>query len=402
MALIPASINLTFTSNYVGCHRICWRIQGDPAYDCTTQVNCGGNGASCAAIIGIQVDDASCIPVTYEGYVQACCEDPLSLTGRLPFSLLFTPSASCQGYAITCIGPVGVANIVVTVPGFAYAPPGGTVPVIFSPALGGIAATAYIGNGGVSNQFGSAGPFPFGSGYVDGTYFNVPAINVLPLIGGTGASFTVVVSGGQVVSTTIVPGSNGSGYNGGDTITFNNANLGGSGSGVIVTIYVINTGEIENVVVTNPGSGYSTPPLATVPNPGPPINQAYVEVVMETCPIADISTCFQGPPLAVSLPLGESFVACNSVPYVLDPMYQVIQNGCCNTCTSIMVDKPVTYTNSPADVYYIDCVTKQLIKTILVSGGSLGPVCAVDGSWFVIEQDPVNGITNVQVGIVCS
>lgn len=399
MALIPGALNLTFVSNYVGCHRICWRIQGNPTYDCSTQVNCGGNGASCNAIIGIQIDDSTCVPVVYEGYAQACCEDVASLNGRLPFLLSYTPSANCQGYTITCIGPVGVAAVIVTNSGSGYLPAGGTLPVTFTPSLGGVAATAYIGDGGVSDQFGSASPFPFGSGYVDGTYFNVPAINVLPLIGGSGALFTVTVIGGQVNTAVIVPGSNGTGYNAGDTITFNAANLGGSGSGVVVTIYVINTGQIQNVILINPGAGYTVQATATLPAPGVG-TQALIGAAMGVCPPIDITTCSPTAPVAINLPLNASFVACNSVPYVVPPEYTSVENGCCNTCTNITFNKDIGYTNPPATIYYISCATKSIIQVSIVAGGSVSD-CMVDNSWFVVESDPVNGTTNITVGPVC-
>jgi len=399
MAIIPGALNLTFVSNYVGCHRICWRIQGDPTYDCSTEVNCDGNGASCNAVIGIQIDDSTCVPVIYEGYAQACCEDILSVAGRLPFTLSYTPSADCQGYTITCIGPVAVAAVIVTDPGSGYLPAGGTLPVTFAPSLGGVAATAYIGDGGVSDQFGSANPFPFGSLYMDGTYFNVPAINVLPLIGGSGALFTVVVIGGQVNSTVIVPGSNGTGYNPGDTITFNAANLGGSGSGVIVTISVINTGQIQNVILDNPGSGYTVQATATLPAPGIG-TQALIGAAMAVCPPVDITTCALGIPIAVNVPLNVSFVACNSVPYVVPPEYTSVQTGCCNLCTTVTFDKDVSYTNPPATIYYIDCVTKALVEASIVAGGSVS-ACMVNDSWFVVESDPVNGTTNITVGPIC-
>lgn len=400
MALIPASIDITFNANYVGCHRICFRLLGNPTYDCTTQVTCTGNGAPCSATIGIQIDNNSCVPVNYEGYVQACCESVDSPNGQVPFTVIFNPNPNCKGYTITCTGPGTVDKVGVTYTGSAYTPPGGTVPVTFAGGGGlGAAANANIGNGGISSQFGSVSIFPFGSGYVNGTYFNVPAVTLTGI--GTGALFTVVVSGGQVVSADINPGFNGTGYLGGDTLTFNNANLGGTGSGVVGYINFNNTGEIQSVTLTNPGSGYTSVPSATVP---PPISgfQATFLVVLSNCPPIDVTDCSGAINLVNAVPTNVSFVACLSSAPALNFPYVVNQDACCNNCNTITINKSDSgYGNPPAYVYYTDCASKQFIKTLMVVGGTIGPVCAVSNSWFVQESDPINGSTSITVGPVC-
>lgn len=401
MALVSASIDINFTANYVGCHRICWRPQGAPSYDCTTQVTCTGNGNPCSASIGIQVDDASCTPQTFEGYVQACCEDINSTNGRVPFSVTFTPNPNCKGYTVTCNGPVGVQKVIVTNPGSGYVP-GSSIPITFNPALGGIAGNAIVGDGGISSSLFSVSVFPFGSGYVDGTYNNVPAVTVTGV--GSGALFTVTVVGGQVVDAVVKVNSNGINYAIGDTFTFNNANLGGSGSGVVVTVNTVNTGEIQGVTMINPGSGYTTPPTGTIP--GGSSGQALLAPVLNDCSILDLTTCGNAPytPIA-GVPVGQSFVAClPAAPGFIPPGYDIVQNACCNECTTVIFDKPVdpSYNNPPARVYFTCCETKNIVSVVLTMGGSYGPVCAVNGSWFIQESDPVNGNTTVSSGGSCT
>lgn len=69
-----------------------------------------------------------------------------------------------------------------------------------------------------------------GSGYVNGTYQNVPLTGG----SGSGAKATIVVGGGVVTNLTITdPGIN---YTVGNTLSADNANLGGSGSGLVWTI----------------------------------------------------------------------------------------------------------------------------------------------------------------------
>jgi hypothetical protein len=73
-----------------------------------------------------------------------------------------------------------------------------------------------------------------GSGYTNGTYYNVT------LTGGAGsyANATVVVSGGSVTDVTITNG--GSLYKVGDVLTVSNAYVGGSGSGFTINVYTVN------------------------------------------------------------------------------------------------------------------------------------------------------------------
>jgi len=79
-------------------------------------------------------------------------------------------------------------------------------------------------------QFIGAAISAAGSGYVSGTYTNVP------LTGGTGTSAqaTIVVSSGAVSSVTIT--SFGSGYKVADVLSASNSNLGGAGSGFTYTL----------------------------------------------------------------------------------------------------------------------------------------------------------------------
>lgn len=84
---------------------------------------------------------------------------------------------------------------------------------------------------GVIAQLGAISP---GTGYINGTYYNVP------LTGGSGqyAYATVVVAGGVINSVTITDG--GSLYVNGDTLSADSAYIGGSGSGFTVLVANIN------------------------------------------------------------------------------------------------------------------------------------------------------------------
>jgi hypothetical protein len=103
-----------------------------------------------------------------------------------------------------------------------------------------------------------------GSGYVNGTYSNVP------LTGGTGsgARATITVSGGIVIAVALTYG--GIGYTASDSLTTANTNLGGTGSGFGVvastvaassgfqcSVFGVSTGSVGSVDVTTDGSGYA-------------------------------------------------------------------------------------------------------------------------------------------------
>jgi len=174
MALVPATITVNFNAQYVGPHRVCFRIVGAPTYTCTVPGGpgpgfhpvCSGGGLPCSYDITIMVDNETCDQVDYEGYVQAACEDLASLTGRDPFAVSFIPDPACNRYEVTCIN---------------------------SPVLD------------VTNLVG-------GSGYTNGNYNGLASVGG----GGVGATFDVTVAGGII--TVITVATPGSGYTSAPTI----------------------------------------------------------------------------------------------------------------------------------------------------------------------------------------
>jgi len=175
MALIPATINVAWISNYTGPHRICYRVVGTLPYTCTLPGTpgpgfhpvCAGGGTPCGYTIDIMVDNETCDTVQYEGYVQAACEDESSMVGRMPFpTVSFVPSPACKRWDVTCVD---------------------------SPVLDAVILDA-------------------GTGYTDGVY---PA---LPVIGGGGtlATFDVTVAGRVI--TVVALATAGSGYTSAPTL----------------------------------------------------------------------------------------------------------------------------------------------------------------------------------------
>jgi hypothetical protein len=109
--LIPATITVNFTANYAGPHRICWRQCSVGAFVCTNVVDCLGGGNVCSATVSIMVDPESCVPVCFEGYIQATCNPEGSPVDQVPWSATFTPTPSCTQYNISCTDPMGCGVI---------------------------------------------------------------------------------------------------------------------------------------------------------------------------------------------------------------------------------------------------------------------------------------------------
>jgi len=114
MAPISGFISLFFTPNYLGDHRLCWRI-GAGAYTCFTFTCPNGIGQQCTVnITPITFENESCDSVDYNGYIQASCEDPLTEDGAVFWSHTFVPQPSCVPYVVTCIGE-GTSNGISTI-----------------------------------------------------------------------------------------------------------------------------------------------------------------------------------------------------------------------------------------------------------------------------------------------
>jgi len=109
-----------------------------------------------------------------------------------------------------------------------------------------------------SSNIKTLGTITPGSGYVNGSYTNVP------LTGGSGANAeaTIGVSGGQVSTVTIT--ARGAGYIIGNTLSASNTNLGGTGSGFSIPITAIYAQAIE---MSDAATGTGTATLTFSTNP---------------------------------------------------------------------------------------------------------------------------------------
>lgn len=187
MALVPANITVNFTAFYIGVHNICWRLSTNPpgTETCFT-VSCLGGGNPCSGTFSVLVDNETCTPVTYVGWVQAGCEE--GTDNQIPFSYTFTPTPSCVGYEITC-DAVPLLGFSISNAGSGYDdmdPP--------STANGGITISGGGGSGVVVVATTSGGVITgftfsnYGSGYVV-----APSVVIAPPVSGTQAVVTAIL-----------------------------------------------------------------------------------------------------------------------------------------------------------------------------------------------------------------
>lgn len=97
-----ANIIINFTSNVNdGCHRVYYGTNPLGPFTSYVTVSCGtGIGVPCVATIPITVPTDTCTPITYYGYVEACCNTLPA--GQIPWSAIYTPAEPCGQIEFTC------------------------------------------------------------------------------------------------------------------------------------------------------------------------------------------------------------------------------------------------------------------------------------------------------------
>lgn len=368
MAPTPATLDVTFNSNFPGQHRVCWRIVPSLTYDCTTLITCLGAGAPCVALIPITVDNESCDPVTYEGYVQAACEELASIEGRIPFSITFTPNPTCDSYRVTCIAG-GVKAKPMLVEGSNYdilTPP--AVAVVGGDGIG-ASATAVVGN-----AYGFLG---VGDGlYTPGSYSGIPVVTLTGV--GTGALAYVLINPGGTIGDFYFT-TTGLDYLPLDTVTVNDVTL-GPGSGIVIMLdYTFSTITSLNVV---PGSGYTVAPTFSI---GPRLSPVGIAAVPATpdlvCPAQNLGPTCDGSAIpSVEIPYGQSAIECMTSLPIINPAYTFTPDGCCYACNAVQFRNESIAIDTT--LYYVSCATQEVVDVSMPAGTVLDPLCVVAGSWY--------------------
>ena len=125
-----------------------------------------------------------------------------------------------------------------------------------------------------------------GSGYVSGSY------SAVPLTGGNGTGLTadITVSGGVVTSVTVNSAATLENYSIGDVLSANNADLGGSGSGLQITVNGDGDGQI---VVVSAGVYQEVAPIQIKRRNVSIIGQALRSCIVHPTPATETNTLFE-------------------------------------------------------------------------------------------------------------
>jgi hypothetical protein len=119
---MAAILSITYTPNYIGCHRICFRTS-EIDYCCYLDESPVVIGTPKTISFNLTEDYGECLvtvptefgcngQVIVEGYIQACCVDANSTDDRIVFDAAFSQT-ECTPYSVECASSgVGSFNII--------------------------------------------------------------------------------------------------------------------------------------------------------------------------------------------------------------------------------------------------------------------------------------------------
>jgi hypothetical protein len=412
MAEVIATINVNFTSNYVGCHRLFWRKGSSGPYTGPILATppCTGGGNPCTITFYDVVNSEACEPTNYEGYVQACCEDETSVVGRIPWTVTFTPSPTCLPITITC-SAVEIADIIVDDPGSGYDPLNPPTVTLVGGGFSVLAtADAIVGEGTITNLLiVDAG---VGPDQAPATYGPVAGANIV----GTGTAVTVTVtslntvpgppypSGGNTYINTVTLNTSSNDWTVGDTFELDPTGIGNIGTvlnPVIITVGATDEGQIIGFTITDPGSGYTSVPSVSIDPPPGVGTQATATAIMGSCPDAFVvgPNCdgndYSAFPIEPAF--GQEFTMCfqggaissGSLPSEYTAVVSTTE--CCIDCVSVQFQN---LGDQNVEVSWIDCCPlsltyKDVISDIIPASGVLEIECAVNNSWALSSTDNI-------------
>jgi len=401
MTPIAGALTITWTNQYVGNHRICYRQVTAPpsAFVCINNIPCPNPpGTVNTYTIPVVVDNDSCNPVEWEVYVQASCEDEASANGRVYVSPNpeFTPDPTCLAQSFTC-SQVSVVGFNIIDGGSNYAG----------------SETADVGGETVGITIGLASPTAMlivdpGSCLVDGVY---PGVTPLTNTGiGTG-TFTITVTANVVSAIVADPGC--VGFAPADQLTFDSAVLGcvapclcNAANNPVIDVTATDYRQVVSIDL--PTGLFSSVPVVVVDPPTfGPGDTAVAVAVLGNCPngwdagINCLTDDLGNFPIDVAL--GLSFNICYedgdyNGTETLSDLYDIygylLANpaDCCFECVDIEVDNQ---SGASIEFSYINCVTKDIVGVSIPDGSAPVYNCVVNNSWAstIDYTNVANGVT---------
>lgn len=406
MTPVAGALTITWLNQYVGPHRVCYRLVSAPPvnFTCIT-VNCPNPpGSSNTTTIPVLVDNESCDTLTWEVYVQAECEDINSTTGRVYVtpSPEFVPAPTCLPQTFTCTD-VPVVGFTITNDG-RNDPDGGGYNGTEVVTVGGDPATLVVGVGDPNDTLITN----TGAGATPGVYLGVPANNITG--SGVGATFDVTITGLGVIASVVSLGT-GSGYAFNDTFNFVGGGITGLNGAEVIEVIESDLGTVLDITFVAPPPGlYLVPPAVVIAAPTVPGTSATATAVLGNCASGwDAGTNCLGDALGnypIELYQGETIEICydggtyNGTDDL--PADFGITLGSSTECCYDCVDINIENTTGDTIAYsYVDCLTKTISDGTLANGANIDITCVVNNSWgFDTSGVTVNTNTPPTCGVI--
>jgi hypothetical protein len=395
MATVTGTVNISFTANSEGNHRICYLVRdastssSNAEYNCTTVVNCE-SGNACATSFDVELENDTCTTSwVIEGYVQPECYDEDSENGRVDFEETFSPDPDCKSfYVVSTVGTFASATIVDAGSGITPTGSGFTPTTNPDNQLNLSVDDVTIGTGNIiSVAIGSGG-----TGYQVGDTFNVTdsvgsgagGILTVATVDGSGVIETLTITAGDLYESPVVSE---------DTVNGSAASLTAlSDYGTVVSVTLSSTNE----AYIAPGSSY---------NGTWSFDGAEVQITMQSITNLVVTTCAGATQDYGSFELGTGMYICSTETDIAtdldtgldDDYYQYTQDGCC-------VGNTINYTlTNSDDSNDIDMIYTQqdgiVVEYSLLAGTSV-EICAVVGTVKTVAYTDSDTVT-IEAGDEC-
>ena len=408
MTPVAGALTITWLNQYVGPHRVCYRLVTAPpsTFTCVT-VNCPNPpGSSNTITIPVLVDNESCDTLTWEVYVQAECEDINSTTGRVYVtpSPTFVPAPECTGLTLTCT-EVPLVGFDITYDGRENANGGGYNGTETVDVGGDTSGSLIIGIGDPNDLLITN---PGGGAATDGVYNNVPLTGG----SGTGATATVTITAGVVsgvtsLGTALTPYAFGDNLGVDETFAPGLAGL----AGEVINVVEVDLGTVIGINYTPPpGTLYLVPPTVTIDPATLGGAVATAVALLGNCPSGwDAGTNCLGDALgnyATEVAQGVSFDMCyDGGTYNggddLEADYGFVlssSSDCCYDCVDVTIENN---TGDTINFSYVLCADKTLDNDTLANGASITIDCVVNNSWS-FDVNSVNVVVTTNSPPTCS
>lgn len=370
-------LSVTYTPNYTGCHRICFKTTGDN-YCCYTDITDSIIGEDKTVDLALE-DYEQCLGLlppqvgcdgysVLTGYVQPCCTEETSTDNRVPFTVNY-PETPCEYFTVKCENRIGCGSFNVV--------DCNSSPLPTPYQIGMDTGTVLICSKSISNTQGST--------------YTITSNGFLPIAPGS----CLLVNGDFVGSSAGWITTGGWKWGGGPLGTNGMSFSGAPGSGSPGTMYQAGmvVGNLYNVTfdidATQDHCSNESYLYVSVGNTNSP--------QYSTTQSVDINLVCTGNTNFVITAV-EDCVPGDAQIYIANVCVTLIGvPGSCCTCNEYTV-----YTSENIDIYYQDCATAEISTLSLTAGESGNTFCAIPGSIFPVTPSDSEFILDIVDNGTCN